>query len=112
VIRSIYAKILLWFWVVAIAAAAVVVLFANLSGSQPRAYLRMSLASGTYAQGAVDLTCKAASRPWPSCSHGIRATLLDPHDQDILGTGVPPESADLLRQARETGQSRFRGGIV
>jgi two-component system, OmpR family, sensor histidine kinase CpxA len=45
-------------------------------------------------------------------SHGIRATLLDPQGQDILGKGLPPESTDILREARETGQNRFHGGIV
>jgi two-component system sensor histidine kinase CpxA len=118
VIRSIYAKILLWFWVVAIGAAAVVMIVAGLSGSQPRASLWMSLATGLYARGAVDVFLqggKPALARYMSeieSSHGIRATLLDPQDQDVLGKGVPPGSAELFREAREAGQSRFRGGIV
>jgi two-component system, OmpR family, sensor histidine kinase CpxA len=117
-IRSIYAKIFLWFWVVALGAAAVVLLFANLSGSYPRASLWMSLATGVYAQAAVEIYLqggKPAVDQFVSKverSHGIRATLLDPQGQDILGKGVPPESAEILREARATGQNRFRGGIV
>jgi two-component system sensor histidine kinase CpxA len=118
VIRSIYAKILLWYWVVAIGAAAVVMIVTDLSGSQPRASLWMSLATGVYARGAVD-TYLQGGKPALArymteieSTHGIRATLFDPHDEDILGKGVPPKSADLLRASRETGQDRFRGGIV
>jgi two-component system, OmpR family, sensor histidine kinase CpxA len=118
VIRSIYTKILLWFWVVAIGAAAAVMIVANLSGSQPRASLWMSLATGVYARSAVDTYLhggKPALARYVSeieSVHGIRATLLDPHDQDILSKGLPPKSANLLREARETGQYRFRGGFV
>jgi two-component system, OmpR family, sensor histidine kinase CpxA len=117
-IRSIYAKIFLWFWVVALGAAAVVMLFSNVSGSYARASLWMSLAGGVYARGAVDIFLsggKAALAAYVNqieSSHGIRATLLDPKDQDILGKGIPAECADILREVRETGQDRFRGGIV
>jgi two-component system, OmpR family, sensor histidine kinase CpxA len=118
VIRSIYTKILLWFWVVALGAAAAVSIVANLSGSQPRASLWMSLATGVYARGAVDNYLRggkpALARYMSEIenSHGIRATLLDPQDQDILGKGLPLNSADLVRDARETGEARFRGGTA
>jgi two-component system, OmpR family, sensor histidine kinase CpxA len=117
-IRSIYAKIFLWFWVVALGAVAVVMLFANLSGSYPRASLWMSLATGVYARGAVEIYLhggKSALKQYVSDierSHGIRATLLDPQDQNLAGMEVPPESLQVLRQARETGRDQFRGGIV
>jgi two-component system, OmpR family, sensor histidine kinase CpxA len=117
-IRSIYAKIFLWFWAVALGAAAVVMLFTNLSGSYTRASLWMSLAAGVYARGAVNIYRiggKAALTDYVSQiegSHGIRATLLDPRGQDILEKGVPPESTDIVRQARETTQNQFRGGMV
>jgi two-component system, OmpR family, sensor histidine kinase CpxA len=109
---------LLWFWVVAIGTGAAVMIVANLSGSQPRASLWMSLATGVYARSAVGtylLGGKPALANYMSeieRAHGIRATLLDPHDQDILGKGLPPKSANLPREARETGQYRFRGGLV
>jgi two-component system, OmpR family, sensor histidine kinase CpxA len=117
-IRSIYAKIFLWFWVVALGAVAVVMLFTNLSGSYSRASLWMSLAGGVYARGSVDIyrnNGRAALAEYMSQvegSHGIRATLLDPQNQDILGKGVPHDSTDIIREARETGQNQFRGGIV
>lgn len=117
-IRSIYAKILLWFWVVAVGAATVVIIVADVSGSQPRASLWMSLATGVYAHGAVEEYLRGGKPALAhymreiESSHGIRATLLDPHDQDILGKGVPPRSTDLVRRSREAGESQFRGGIV
>jgi two-component system, OmpR family, sensor histidine kinase CpxA len=117
-IRSIYAKILLWFWIVALGSAAVVLLVNNLTRFQPRAYLWMSLAGGVYAQGAVDVYLqggKPALAQYMSkieSTHGIRATLLDPQGQDLLAKGTPAEAADLLLKARETGQNQFRGGIV
>jgi two-component system, OmpR family, sensor histidine kinase CpxA len=118
VIRSIYTKILLWYWVVALGASIVVAIVANLSGSQPRASLWMSLVSGVYARGAVDSYMqggKPALARFVSeieSSHGIRATLLDPQGQDILGKSLPPNSAGLVRESRETGENRFRGGAV
>jgi hypothetical protein len=118
VIRSIYAKILLWFWVVALGAAGAVMIAANLSGSKPRASLWMSLATGVYARGAVDQYLQGGKLALADymreieSSHGIRGTLVDPQGLDILGRGVPPESAELLGEARETGQNRFHGGIV
>jgi two-component system, OmpR family, sensor histidine kinase CpxA len=118
VVRSIYTKILLWFWIVAIGVAAAVMIVANLSGSQPRASLWMSLATGVYARGAVDKYLQGKKPALASymseieSAHGIRATLLDPHDHDILGKGLAPQSANLLREARQTGQYRFRGGSV
>jgi two-component system, OmpR family, sensor histidine kinase CpxA len=118
VIRSIYTKILLWFWLVAIGAAAAVMIVANLSGSQTRASLWMSLAGGVYARGAVDKYLqggKPALAGYMSeieSRHGIRATLLDPQNHDILGKGAPTRSAQLVRESRETGENRFRGGLA
>jgi two-component system, OmpR family, sensor histidine kinase CpxA len=118
VIRSIYTKILLWFWVVAVGAAAAVMIVANLSGSQPRAALWMSLATGVYARGAVDNYVQGGKPALAlyiseiESTHGIRATLLDPQNQDILGKGVPLNSANLIRESRETGENRFRGGTA
>jgi two-component system sensor histidine kinase CpxA len=118
VIRSIYTKIFLWFWVVAVGAGAAVMIVSSLSGSQARASLWMSLAAGVYARGAVDTYLQGGEPALAryvseiESAHGIRATLLDPHDSDILGKGLPPKSANLLREARETAQYRFRGGLI
>jgi two-component system, OmpR family, sensor histidine kinase CpxA len=117
-IRSIYAKIFLWFWAVALVAAGVVVLFTNLSGSYPRASLWMSLAAGVYARSGVDIYLRGGKTALSEymneieSAHGIRASLLDPKDRDVLGKGIPSESRDILRAARDTGQNQFRGGIV
>lgn len=117
-IRSIYAKIFLWFWIVAIGAAAAVMLFTRLSGSFNQSSLWMSLASGVYARGAVDIYFhggKAALVQYMNeveSSHGIHATLIDPQGLDILGKGVPPESTEILRKARETAKNEFRGGSI
>jgi two-component system, OmpR family, sensor histidine kinase CpxA len=116
--RSIYAKIFLWFWVVAGGSVAAVMLFTSLSGSYTRSSLWMSLASGVYARGAVDIYFRGGKSALAEymneieSTHGIRATLLDPQDQDILGKGVPPATTDVVSKARETGQNQFRGGLV
>lgn len=68
-IRSIYAKILLWFWVVAVGAATVVIIVADVSGSQPRASLWMSLATGVYAHGAVEEYLRGGK---PALAHYMR----------------------------------------
>jgi two-component system, OmpR family, sensor histidine kinase CpxA len=115
---SIYTKILLWFWVVSIGAGTAVMIVADVGGFQPRASLWMSLATGVYARSAVDDYLQGGTPALArymgeiESTHGIRATLLDPQDQDILGKGLDAKSAKLLREARETGQNRFRGGTV
>ena len=116
-IRSIYTKIFLWFWVAAIGATATVMLVSILSGSQPIGQRWMSLAIGTYARGAVDIYLqggKPALERYMSeveSSQGIRAALLDPQGQDILGKGLPPETADVLRAVQESEKTQLVAGI-
>jgi two-component system, OmpR family, sensor histidine kinase CpxA len=116
--RSIYAKILLWFWMVATGTAVVVMVTANVGRIQPRASLWMSLAGGVYAQGAVDLYLQGGQSALAQYMneierfHGIRATLVNPQGEDLLGKGVPAEAAQLVRKARETAEGQFLGGGV
>jgi len=113
-IRSIYAKIFVWFWVALVAVTASVMFITVVSGSQPLGRRWMSLTMDLYARSAVDFYLQgghpALERYMEEIeqSSGIRATLLDPQGRDLLGRGVPPEALDVLEEARAAGKSRFQ----
>jgi two-component system sensor histidine kinase CpxA len=117
VIRSIYTKIFLWFWVAAIGATTTVMVVTILSGSQPIGQRWMSVAVGTYAHGAVDIFLQGGKPALDRYikdvekSQGIRAALIDPQGQDILGKGLPPDSEDVLQAARKTGKTELVAAI-
>jgi len=117
VIRSIYAKMLLWFWVAATVATVTVMVVSILSGSQPIGQRWMSLTIGTYARGAVDIYLqggKPALERYMSeveSSQGIHAALIDPQGQDILAKGLPPETADVVRAVQENEKTQVIAGL-
>jgi len=116
-IRSIYAKIFLWFWAAAIAATAAVSLVTVISGSQPLGRRWMSLTADLYGRSAVEIYqhegTSALERYMGEIeqSLGIHATLIDPQGKDILGKGFSPKGAEVLAEVRALGKTRFRGGL-
>jgi len=113
-IRSIYAKIFLWFWVVLLAVTASVVVITLVSGSQPLGRRWMSMTMDLYARSAVDFYLQGGTPALERYmketqqSSGIQATLLDPQGRDLLGRGVPEAAREVLAEARATGKSKFR----
>lgn len=112
-IRGIYAKIFLWFWLTAFAAIAAVAFVTLVSGSQPlgRRWVGMSAlfaANGSiqsYEQGG-----EPALRRYIASieeSKAIRAELFDPSGRDLLGRGVPPGAEALMQRWRQSAQPQY-----
>ena len=117
-IRGIYAKILIWFWIAAIFTVAMVIVISNVSGSQPIENRWMSLDTTIICRTAVVAYVQfgqpALSRYMENIEHsrGVQAALLDPQDRDILGNGLPPHSEGMVDELRRTGKRQFRGGLT
>ena len=117
-IRTIFAKIFLWFWIATAAVTASVLIITLLGGAQPlgRRWLAHSL--DFYARSAVDFYTHGGNAELEKYldeiehSSGIYATLLDPQGNDVLGRGLPPRAERILAAARSRGESRFYTGIV
>jgi len=116
-IRHIYTKIFLWFWVAMVVVSASVVLFAAITGTQPLGRRWMIRTIDYYGNAAVDFYAsggKPALQKYLNDieqNSGIRATLFDPDSVDILRRGVPPLQANVLERTRETGKPQFHIGL-
>src|SRR5262249_43089208 len=113
-IRSLYAKIFLWFCFVAVVVSAFVFVATIAIHSQSLGPRWMTGVLNLYARSAMDFYVHngkpglARYLDEIEQSSRIRATLLDPESHDILGRGTPPDAKDVLEEARSLGQSRFR----
>jgi two-component system sensor histidine kinase CpxA len=118
VIRTIFAKIFLWFWIATAAVTASVFIITAFGGTQPlgRRWLAHSL--DFYARSAVDFYTQGGNTELQKYlddmerSSGIHAALLDPQGNDVLGHGLPPRTEPILATARRTGESRFYTGVI
>lgn len=117
-VRSIYAKIFLWFWVALAGVTASVVLITVVGGSQPLGRRWMAVTTDLCARGAVDLYTQGGKPALDQYlsnierAFGIHAALLDPRGQDILGRGVPPGTEEVLAFVRRTGKTRFHASMT
>jgi len=115
--RSIFAKIFFWFWAALILVAGSVIFITVLSGSQPLGQRWLSHSLDLYGATAVDLYThggKPALEKYLDSidrSAGIRATLLDPSENDLLGRGIPPNARRVYDAARVAGKSRFHARL-
>ncbi|MBO0723925.1 MAG: HAMP domain-containing protein, partial [Blastocatellia bacterium] len=113
-IRSLYAKIFLWFCFVAVVISAFVFTATVAIHSQSLGPRWMTGVLDLYARSAVDFYVHGGKPGLARYldeieqSSQIRATLLDPESRDILERGAPPGAKDVLEEARSLGQSRFR----
>lgn len=112
-IRSIYTKIFLWFWLAMTMVTAAVVLITVASGSQPLGRRWLSHSLDLYARSAVDFYThggKPALQRYLDdiqSSSGVEATLIAPDGEDILGRGIPRGARRVYERARNSGSSRF-----
>jgi two-component system sensor histidine kinase CpxA len=113
-IRHIYTKIFLWFWVVMIAVIGSVVIIAAITGAQPLGRRWLTRTLDYYGNSAVDFYVYSGKDKLAQYlddierNSGIRATLIDPQSRDILGRGVPRGGEALMEEARATGDSQIR----
>ncbi len=113
-IRHIYTKIFFWFWMAMIAVVSSVVLVAALTGAQPLGRRWLTRTIDYYGNSAVDFYVYNGKEKLAEYlddierNSGMRATLIDPHGNDVLGRGVPWGGQILLDQARVTGETQIR----
>jgi two-component system, OmpR family, sensor histidine kinase CpxA len=117
-IRSIYAKIFLWFCL-AIGLTVVIQASVTLVGIHSQTLVKrwMTEVLDRDARSAVDIYKHGGRLRLEEYlnelkqSARIRAALLDPNLRDIVGRGVPSRTKDVLAEALATGRSQFRTGI-
>lgn len=112
-IRSIYAKIFLWFWLAMVGVAASVIIITTVTGAEPLGRRWMSRTLEYYGRSAVDFYETGGNSQLRQYlddierNSGIRAVLFDPQSHDVLARGLPPGGELLLEEARATGKSQF-----
>jgi two-component system sensor histidine kinase CpxA len=112
-LRTLYAKIFLWFCLTIAVSTTLVLLAAGLAGSQPFGYRFVAVTQDLYARTAVDLYTTggtpALTRYLDVLAHnsGIEGHLLAlPNTTTgVLAEPVPPQDALVLRRAQQTGRS-------
>jgi two-component system, OmpR family, sensor histidine kinase CpxA len=116
-IRSIYAKIFIWFWLAMIGVAASVVVIALALGAEPLGRRWISRTLDYYGRSSVDFY-EHGGKPLLQeylddiqRSSGIRAALFDPSGNNILGRSVPLGGEMALEEARASGKSRVLIGL-
>ena len=116
--RTLYAKIFGWFWLTLIVGALLVLGITAFTGTQPLGHRWVRLTQNMYAHGAVDFYEAGgapALRQYLTTlreSSGIQASLLDEHQQDVLGGTPPPNVGRVLGQCLRTGESTFHLGRI
>jgi two-component system sensor histidine kinase CpxA len=116
-LRTIYSKIFLWFWLAMIGVTASVLIITLATGAQPLGRRWMSRTLDFYARSAVDFYQHGGSAELQRYlddienSSGIRATLIDPQSRNILDRPIPPGCEGVLARARATGRSQFAIGV-
>lgn len=115
--RSIYTRILVWFWLANAGITLSILAITLISGAQPlgRRWLAASLdlyaqtATDTYRSGGAAALNAYLDRIQSSVS--MRAALLGPGGENLSAHGVPAESLSIVEQVRATGKPHFHFGI-
>jgi two-component system sensor histidine kinase CpxA len=116
-IRSLYGRILGWFWLSNLAVTAAIVAITLLSGAQPLGRRWLAASFDLYAQTATDAyrnggaTALNAYLDHIQSSVSMRGVLLGPQQETLSANRLSPESFSLVEQVRATGQSRLRYGL-
>jgi len=116
-IRSIFAKILLWFWISMFVVVLSVVAVSLASGAEPAGRRWLSHTLELYGSSAVDFYSHGGVAQLSQYlddiqkSSAIQATLLDPEGADVANRGIPAAANFVLAEARATGKSQFRASF-
>jgi two-component system, OmpR family, sensor histidine kinase CpxA len=116
-IRTIFAKVFLWFWLTIAALTVLALLVTVVGGAQPLGWRWMAQSLGLYGKSAVDFYLHGGKPQLESYlneiehSSGIEATLIDPQGNDVLQRGLPSRTERLLASARRDQRSKFRSGL-
>jgi len=113
-IRSIFAKILIWFWLSMFLVVLSVVAISIASGVEPEGRRWLSHVLDLYGSSAVDFYTHGGAPKLDQFlddiqkSSGVQAALLDPQGNEVSGRGIPRAANAVLSEARATGHTQFR----
>jgi signal transduction histidine kinase len=115
-IRSLYARILVWFWLANLGITVTILSITLMSGAQPLARRWMAVSLDLYAQTATDAyrsggpSALNAYLDHVQSSISMRTALIGPQGETLSSRPLPPGGADLVEQVKATGQARFHFG--
>ncbi len=115
--RSIYTRILVWFWLANAGITMSILALTLISGAQPLGRRWLAASLELYAQTAIDAYRSGGSAALNAyldhiqSSVSMRAALLGPNGETLSAHAVPPESLSAVEQVRATGKPRFRFGV-
>jgi two-component system sensor histidine kinase CpxA len=110
-LRSLYAKIFLWFCLTVMVTSTLVLAVAGLTGSQPFGRRWMAMTQDLYAHSAVDFYmtggAPALSRYLDTIdkNSGIEGHLIDARGADVLGMPFPAHAVSVYRRTQKDGLS-------
>jgi signal transduction histidine kinase len=115
-IRSLYTRILVWFWLANLGITVTILSLTLISGAQPLARRWMAVSLDLYAQTAVDTYRSGGASSLDAyldhvqSSVSMRTALIGPNGETLSSRPLPPGGADLVKQVLATRQSHFRFG--
>jgi two-component system sensor histidine kinase CpxA len=115
-IRSLYSRILVWFWLANAGVTATILTITLLSGAQPLGQRWMATSLDLYAQTATDAYLHGGAPALNAyldsiqSSVSLRGALIGPHAETLSAHGLPPGGQALIEEAKAAHRSRFRYG--
>jgi signal transduction histidine kinase len=117
-IRSLYSRILVWFWLANAAVTLSILGLTLISGAQPLGRRWLAASLDLYAQTATDVYRSGGAIALNSyldriqSSVSMRAVLVSPSGETVSARALPLGGRSVIEQVRATGRSRFRFGLT
>ena len=117
-IRSLYMRILVWFWLANAAITVTILALTLISGAQPLGRRWLAASLDLYAQTATDAYRTGGAAALDAyldriqSSVSMRAALIGPGGETLSAHAPPSGGLSFVEQVRATGQSRFRYGVT
>jgi len=115
-IRSLYMRIVVWFWLANLAVTATILSLTLISGAQPLARRWLAASLDLYAQTATDayrnggVSALDAYLDHVQSSVSMRAALIGSKGEVLSSHALPPGGLSLVEQTRTTGTAHFHYG--
>src|SRR5258707_9185601 len=115
--RSIYTRILVWFWLANAGITMSILAITLISGAQPLGRRWLAASLELYAQTATDAYHNGGSPALNAyldhiqSSVSMQAALLGPNGETLSAHAVPPGGLSMVEQVRTTGKPRFHFGV-
>jgi two-component system sensor histidine kinase CpxA len=116
-IRSLYTRILIWFWMSNLAITAGILAFTLLSGAQPLTRRWLAASLEFYAQTAIDAYQHGGAQALTAYLEHVQATvalnaaLVGPNGDVLASRSLSQDGASVVEETRLTGKPQFHYGI-